>query len=186
MPLLPLLVISRLDQAAALLEPTRVRILRELREPDSASGLARRLGLPRQRANYHLRELETAGLVRLVREQKKGNCTERVVQAVARAFVLSPEILGEVSPSEACTDRYSPESLIAAAARAIREVSAQGNRPVATLATETDIRFATPADERAFAEDLVSEVAKLAAEYDDPGASRSFRIVVGGYPCERK
>jgi DNA-binding Lrp family transcriptional regulator len=62
--------------------------------PISASGLARRLHLPRQQVNYHVRELERRGLVRLVKERKVGNCTERLVQAVANRFVLSQEMLG--------------------------------------------------------------------------------------------
>ena len=43
--------------AAAVLNPLRLQILEGLSEPDSASGLARRFGIPRQKINYHLREL---------------------------------------------------------------------------------------------------------------------------------
>ncbi|MBL8987996.1 MAG: helix-turn-helix transcriptional regulator, partial [Gemmatimonadetes bacterium] len=45
-------------QASALLGGGRRQLLEALAEPDSAAGLARRLGLPRQRVNYHLRLLE--------------------------------------------------------------------------------------------------------------------------------
>ena len=83
-------------QAAALLQPERLRLLEALGEPDSASGLARRFELPRQRLNYHLKELEKAGLVELVEERRKGNCIERVVRATARRYVISPEVLGEI------------------------------------------------------------------------------------------
>ncbi|MGQ0722858.1 MAG: winged helix-turn-helix domain-containing protein [Candidatus Eiseniibacteriota bacterium] len=81
-------------QAAVLLDPIRLRLLRHMEFPISASGLARRLHLPRQRVNYHVRELERQGLVRLVKERKVGNCTERLIQAVATKFVLSQEMLG--------------------------------------------------------------------------------------------
>ena len=37
--------------------------MRALDQPDSAAGLARRLGVPRQKLNYHLRLLEDDGLV---------------------------------------------------------------------------------------------------------------------------
>ena len=66
------------------MDATRLRLVRELVEPDSAAGLAKRLGLPRQRLNYHLRELEAAGLLELVEERRRGNCVERIVRAVAR------------------------------------------------------------------------------------------------------
>ena len=98
--------------------------LAHLKDPDSASGLARRLRLPRQRVNYHLKVLETAGLVELVEERRKGNCLERVVRATARAFVISPEALGELGPTaETAADRLSGAYLIAAAGRAIRDVA---------------------------------------------------------------
>jgi len=85
------------EEAAAVLDPLRLRLLRHLEFPISASGLARRLRLPRQKVNYHLRELEKRGLVRLVRERRAGNCTERLVQAVARTFALSPTVLGPLA-----------------------------------------------------------------------------------------
>jgi DNA-binding transcriptional ArsR family regulator len=81
-------------QAAVLLDPLRLRLLRHMEFPISAAGLARRLHLPRQQVNYHVRALERRGLVRLVQERKVGNCTERMLQAVANRFVLSQEMLG--------------------------------------------------------------------------------------------
>ena len=48
------------------------RLLAELAQPASASNtLAARLGLARQKVNYHLRALELHGLVELVAERRK-------------------------------------------------------------------------------------------------------------------
>ncbi len=63
--------------ATAALHPLRIEILSQLSEPDSAAGLARRIGEPRQQANYHIRQLEEQGLVRLVGERRVRNCIER-------------------------------------------------------------------------------------------------------------
>lgn len=196
----PIQVIRGLDQAAAALEPTRLRLLSELATPDgdSASGLARRLNLPRQRVNYHLRELEKAGLVELVREQKKGNCVERIVRAVARSYLISPEVMGGAAPRDdadaAVRDRFSSAYLVSAAARTIRDVAilreraARAGQNLASFTLEVEVRFASAADRNAFAEDLANEVAKLAAEYHDPSApqGRLYRFVVGGYPAITK
>ena len=48
------------DPAAAIvaLEPIRSRLLAELAEPASAATLATRVGMARQKVNYHLRALE--------------------------------------------------------------------------------------------------------------------------------
>jgi DNA-binding transcriptional ArsR family regulator len=188
---LPLDVIRSPESAAALLDPTRQRLLAHLKEPDSATGLARRLRLPRQRINYHLRVLETAGLVELVEERRKGNCLERVVRATARAFIISPEALGELGPTmETAADRLSGAYLIAAAGRAIRDVAELEDRArkegklVATLTLEADVRFAN-ADSRAkFAEELANAVARLAAKYHDDKApgGRRFRLLAAVHP----
>ena len=69
--------------AEATLDPIRTRILRELTDPGSATQLAARLGLPRQKVNYHLRTLEQHGLVELVEERRRGNVTERILRATA-------------------------------------------------------------------------------------------------------
>jgi DNA-binding transcriptional ArsR family regulator len=190
-PPLALQVVRHPDAAAALLDPVRQQLLHQLTEPDSAAGLARRLRLPRQRINYHLRALETAGLVELVEERRKGNCMERVVRATARAFVISPEAIGALGPTaESAGDRLSSAYLIASAGRAIRDVAAlearareEGKR-VATLTLDTEVRFASAAARAEFADELADAVARLAAKYHDERApgGRRFRLLAAVHP----
>jgi DNA-binding transcriptional ArsR family regulator len=188
---LPLDVIRTPEPAAALLDPTRQTLLAHLREPDSAAGLARRLRLPRQRINYHLRALEEAGLVELVEERRKGNCLERVVRATARSFMISPEALGELGPTrEAAADRLSSAYLIAAAGQAIRDVAVletrarRENKRVATLTLEADVRFASAESRAVFAEELAESVARIVAKYHDDRApgGRRFRLLAAVHP----
>src|SRR3954464_3461663 len=84
--------------AEASLDPIRARLLAVLAEPGSASTLAARVGLTRQKANYHLRALERHGLVELVGERRGGTCPERVLQARAGSYVISPTALSDVAP----------------------------------------------------------------------------------------
>ena len=56
-------VIEDAEAAAAALDPVRARLLAELAVPASAAGLAARVGITRQKVNYHLRTLEAHGLV---------------------------------------------------------------------------------------------------------------------------
>src|SRR5262245_31535920 len=114
----PIEVIHGAGQAALVLQRTRRELLAQLSEPDSAAGLARRLGLPRQRLNYHLRELEREGLVECVEERRKGNCTERLLRATARSYVISPDALGLLGATpEASRDRFSTDFLVASTAQ---------------------------------------------------------------------
>jgi len=187
----PLDVVRSAESAAALLDPARQRLLVHLKEPDSATGLARRLKLPRQRINYHLKVLEGAGLVELVEERRKGNCLERVVRATARAFIISPEALGELGPTrELAADRLSSAYLMVAAGRTIQDVALLENKAkqegkrLATLTLEADVRFASAETRAKFAEELADAVARIAARYHDDRApaGRRFRLLAAVHP----
>jgi DNA-binding transcriptional ArsR family regulator len=181
--------------AAAMLHPLRRRILESLQEPDSATGLSRRLGIPRQKLNYHLRELEKDTLVELVEERRKGNCVERVLRATARSYVISPETLGKLAADpEQIRDRFSSAYLVALAARSIHELgelrarAGKAGKKLPTLSLQAEVRFASAADRKAFTDELTQEVARLAAKYHDEKteAGRTFKFMVGGYPALKK
>src|SRR3954463_14961504 len=84
------------DPAAATvaLEPMRSRLLSELAAPASAATLATRVGLARQKVNYHLHALEAHGLVRLAHERRWGGLTGRLVVRAAASFRRSPRAKG--------------------------------------------------------------------------------------------
>lgn len=191
----PLDLVGDPARAAGLLHPLRRRVLASLAEPGSATTVAATLGLPRQRVNYHLRALEEAGFVEQVGERKRGNCTERLVRATARAFLVDPTAVGlELAPSDQIEDRVSSSYQIAAAARAIRELAEvraraeRAGKPIATLTIEADVRFATPAARQAFADDLARAVAETVAKHHDgtTDGGRSFRLLVGLRPAITK
>ncbi|NMH76219.1 helix-turn-helix transcriptional regulator [Pseudonocardia xinjiangensis] len=181
------------DPAAAgiSLDPVRARLLAELVEPGSASSLAAKVGLPRQKINYHLRALEQHGLVELVEERRKGNMTERVMQATAASYVISPAALGAVAPDPGRTpDRLSARWLIAVAARTVREVgdlltgATKAGKRLATFAIDGEVRFGSAGDRAAFADELASAVTALVSKYHDDSApgGRPYRVVVAVHP----
>lgn len=187
-------VVAETKRAKALLDETRLRLLAELTEPASAATLARRLDLPRQRVNYHLRELEAHRLVELVEERRRGSATERVYRRAGLGFVISNAALGELgSDPDDVNDRFSSSYQIALAARAIRELGAlregarAAGKKLPTFALDTEVRYASPADRAAFAEELAAAVADLVRKYHRDGGAgdedaRAFRFAVAGYP----
>lgn len=183
-------VISEPDAAAAALDPIRRRILATLGEPGSASSVAVTLGIPRQLVNYHLRTLEGFGLVHFVEGRPRRGMTERVVEATAKTYIVSPTALSEAAAEPGPADRLSSRYLIALAARMLREVSdlarkaADSGKPLATLAIDTEIRFASAADRAAFSSELANVVTVLAAKYHDEQAKggRWHRLIVGAHP----
>ena len=186
------------DPAAAesSLDPVRARLLAELAEPASATMLAARVRLPRQKVNYHLRALERHQLVELVEERRKGNCVERMLRATARSYVISPAALGSVQPDPGrAPDRLSAQWLLALAARMVRDVGAllaqadgageeRQRRRVATFALDTEVRFASARDRAQFTAKLASAFAALVAEYHDETAAggRPHRVVIALHP----
>ena len=181
------------DSAAAevSLDPVRHRLLAELVEPASATMLAARVGLPRQKVNYHLRTLEQHGLVALVEERRKGNVTERVLRATAASYVISPAALHAVQPDPSRSpDRLSARWLLALAAKLVRDVgalvagAAKAGKPVATFALDGEIRFASAAERAAFTEELTSAVTALVSRYHDEQAAhgRDHRLVLAIHP----
>jgi predicted transcriptional regulator len=185
-------VIRGADKAALVLHRTRRDLLRHLAEPDSAAGLARRLGLPRQRLNYHLRELEREGLVECVEERRKGNCTERLMRTTARSFIISPEALGAWSAApETARDRFSASYLLATAAATLRDVAAlqarahQEGKRLSTMTLAAEVRFPSAAARTAFAQELTDLLTRLIARYhsDRAPGGRRFRLVALVHPA---
>ncbi|WP_328885607.1 ArsR/SmtB family transcription factor [Streptomyces sp. NBC_00316] len=186
--MLDVAVIEEPAAAEASLDPIRSRILAALAEPGSAAMLAGRLGLPRQKVNYHLKELERHGLVELAEERRKGNVTERIYRATAASYVISPSALAAVSPDPSRSpDQLSARWLLALGSRLVQEVGAlvtgasRARRRVATYAIDAEVRFASAADRTAFADELTQAVTALVSRYHDEFAAqgRSHRVIVG-------
>ena len=189
--MLELEVIDDPAAAAVALEPVRSRLLAELAQPASAATLATRVGLARQKVNYHLRALEAHGLVQVAGTRQWGGLTERLLVASAASYLVSPLALGPAAADpERRADRLSASYLIALAARIVREVaslvrrSEEADKRLATLSIDTEIRFRSPADRAAFTRELTQAVTALAARYHDESApgGRPHRLVVVAHP----
>jgi DNA-binding transcriptional ArsR family regulator len=177
--------------AAVSLDPMRARLLAELAEPASATMLAGRVDLARQKVNYHLKTLEQHGLVELVEERRKGNVNERMMRATAASYVISPAALAALQPDPSRSpDRLSARWLLALAAQLVRDVgalitgAAKARKRVATFAIEGTVRFASAADRAAFAEELATAVTGLVGKYHDESAEggRDHRVIVAVHP----
>jgi len=185
-------VLDAAETAAVVLDPARLRILTALRDPDSSAGVARSLGLPRQRVGHHVRALEAAGLLTCVGERKKRNCVERLLQASARTYLLAPRLLGKLGLSaNQARDRFSSTFLLAAAGKVIEEVSTlrpraeAAGKKLATLTLQTEVRFASARSQNEFLEELLAVFSDLVARHHRPDApgGRTFRISLLGHPA---
>jgi biotin operon repressor len=191
----PVAVVSETPRAGLLLKPLRLKILESAREPRSASAIAASLGLPRQKVNYHVRQLARGGFLRRAGRQRKRGLTEQHYVVTARAFVVGPAALGPMrADARATGDKMSAAYLLALAAQTQHEISrawraahAAGKR-LPVLSMDADVCFASPAQRARFAGALAAAVTRVIAEHSQPCAAargagrRPFRLVLGCYP----
>jgi DNA-binding transcriptional ArsR family regulator len=179
-------------RARAALQPIRLRLLHLLERPQSAPQLAKATGMPRQRVLYHLRTLEAQRLVEAHEHGSVGRRIDRSYVRTATSYAIAPKTLGGVAvDTRTVADAFSSAYLSAVAGRALNDLAALGRaaadrgKRVPTITLETDVRFATPADQRRFADELTRALTTLAAKFHHPRATqgRTFRIFACGYPA---
>lgn len=175
--------------ACILLHPLRPRILALAREPVSASELARRLGQPRQRVNYHVRQLAREGLLEAVGQQRRRNMVEQPYQASARAYIVATGVLGEAAHHPAVAqDDAAAEQLVALCSRAQHDLARlidaadDAGVRVRTISLHGDVSFQSAAQRAAFMRELTGAINGVVARYNDAGSGGAFRFLLGCYP----
>jgi len=172
----------------ALTHPTRIALLEHLREPASAAAIARKLGQPRQRVNYHLRALHDAGLVEKVGTQRHGNFVESLYRAAARSFVVAPEVAwADPRRTDALRRDQSLETLVTLGARlqhdavALLDRAAFDDEPIPSAAVSAETWFAGERERAAFLREYLEATRKLVEKYGGAEGS-AFRVVLAVHP----
>lgn len=166
----------------AVLHPLRLKLLEALGEPLGAAGLARRLGLPRQKLRYHLRRLEAAGVIEPAGTRRARGCTERLLRRRSRRLLVDPYLLDDTA--RRAPRKIDPRSWTYLRSRAVRllrdlETAADGStgRP---LALETPVRFPDGRARERFEQELGEAFRALASRYG--GGAHRCRYLLVGWP----
>ena len=181
-------VVEEPDELAALAHPLRLRILGSLRSSASAAAVARAVGQSRQNVNYHLKELERAGLVRRAGERRKGNFMETLFEATAPTIVISPRALwGDDQRAEALKAQLSLENLVLVGERLGRDASVLLDRAafdgeeIPSAAVEAEVHLATEETRAAFMREYLAAVGPLLKKYGRRRGER-YRVAMAVYP----
>jgi DNA-binding transcriptional ArsR family regulator len=184
----PVFSVNDAETLQALAHPIRVQALEALREPASAATVARRIGLPRQKVNYHLKELERAGLVQRIEERRVGNFVESVYRAVARTFLVSPRVAwADPRRLEALRSQHSLETLVLLGERLQRDAAGLLDRAafdgeqIASASVVAEARFASEADREAFLRAYVRTTADLLERHGTKSGA-PYRVLLAAYP----
>jgi DNA-binding transcriptional ArsR family regulator len=184
--------VTRPEALQALAHPLRVQVLERLREPASAATVARDLRVPRQRVNYHLKELEKAQLVHAVGERRSGNFIETLYEAVARTFVVSPRVAwADPRRTKAMAEQFSLDQLVLLGERLQRDAAvlldraAFDGQEIASASVEAEVRFATAQDRAEFLNAYLAAVGPLLKRYTSASGS-PYRVALAVYPNEEE
>lgn len=179
-------VITRLEQAKALINPIRVQLLSQLSEPRTTRDLAEKLSLTPQRINHHLKEMVKAKLIKVSSQRQVRNLIEATYQAEAKAYWLSPRLLRDPSiPDEAFRDRLSLHNLLVLSETVQEEVGrvldSAEHASSPSLGLSVEISLGSEAAREKFTEELIHAVGPILEKYQSNQGPR-FRTTLMTYP----
>jgi DNA-binding transcriptional ArsR family regulator len=178
------LYLDRVEQAEALLKQPRIDVLRQLADPQSCTEVAGRLELTPQRVYYHVKRLVDAGLVTQVSERRVRGIHEGIYQASARAYWLSPRLVGRIGLRRS-QDELSLGYLLDLMEDVQADVAAlDRTRPeLPSIGVAGEIRV-RPERRQEFLDDLKSTLQDLFTRYGGAEGD-AFKLAVACYPKER-
>ncbi len=180
-------ILEKPDRIAPLSSPLAWRILQELaRTPDYPNALAARLKVHEQKVYYHVRRLERAGLLEVLREESKRGASARILAPTAEAFAIVLKGRGKPVASP-----LLPHAGIVA--RFLEEFSSEGtfNGSIVVGSPYTHGPFSTTSRDSPYAVELGFFLGRLFApprrplvrldtELKAAGPGRDHLILVGG------
>jgi DNA-binding transcriptional ArsR family regulator len=93
--------LETVEQLRALADPLRLRMIDEVtRKAMTVTQVGEAVGVPANKAHYHMRELERVGLVRIVETREKSGILEKYYMTVARDLNVPKSLLQQASPDE--------------------------------------------------------------------------------------
>ncbi len=187
------LMVESVDQAAVLLKPLRVAMLREMDQPRTCPQLAERFGETSQKMYYHVKTLERAGLVERSGERSVNGIAEGFYRARAQSYWLSPRLVRSLGGKQSVRDQTSLRMLAGHAEDMLEDIarladrSAEGDH-VPSLSLAVDIALPDGDRRSAFLTELRTTFEQLARRYGATGhpearaEDETFRFTLACYP----
>lgn len=190
------LYIELVEQAAALLHPMRIDLLKRMETPRSCPDLAAEFNTTPQKIYYHIKALEKADLVQKVEERKIRGVLEGQYQARAKSYWLAPSLVGQVGGTQTSRDQSSLRFLLSLAEEVQKDIGHLGQRSavgetVPSLGMSADIYLPDGERRADFLEDVQTLFQDLARRYglppDEVGGElvgKMFRLILACYPAD--
>lgn len=177
------------DQAGALLHPLRIEVLKKLAEPRSCPDLAKELDETTQKIYYHVKILESAGLIDKVDERRVRGIMEGLYRARAKSYWLSPALVGKVGGAERARDQMSLDFVLSLAEEIQTDVARLGEKSgeaqtIPSLGLSLQIALDGEEERARFLAELREMLQGLAKKYAAKGSTpkEEFQVSLVCYP----
>lgn len=187
------LYIEDAEQAATLLHPLRLDLLKRMAEARTCQELAAQVGQTAQKVYYHVKVLEQAGLVEKTAERRVRGIMEGFYRAQARSYWLSPQLVGRVGGKRRAQEQLSLGFLLNLAEELqadIGHLAQADEREIPSLGLSMQIALRDGKQRTTFMAELQQTLQTLAAKYSirdgdaAPAAGQRFKLMVACYPEE--
>ncbi len=191
------LYIEDVDQAAALLKPQRIEMLKLMDQPRTCLELGKIFGETPQKIYYHIKALQNAGLVEQVGERRVRGTVEGSYQARARSYWLASDLVGRIGGAAIAQDQASLRHLLSLTeemrgdiGHLAQQVGSVG-REIPSLGLSLHVELDDESRRANFMADVQHMAQVLARKYgatnDDDGDDAQppkplFRLVLACYP----
>lgn len=188
------LYIEDLEQAAALLKPQRIEMLKLMDQPRTCLELGKMFGETPQKINYHIKALQNAGLVEQVGERRVRGTVEGSYQARARSYWLASDLIGRIGGAAIAQDQASLRHLLSLTDEMrgdIGHLAQKIGREIPSLGVSLHVELADESRRADFMADVQRMAQTLAHKYgatdgdDDEDATLPkslFRLILACYP----
>jgi DNA-binding transcriptional ArsR family regulator len=187
-----LLYIEDVEQAAALLKPQRIEMLKLMDRPRTCVELGQVFGETPQKIYYHVKALQTAGLVEQVGERRVRGTVEGSYQARARSYWLASDLVGQIGGAAIAQDQVSLRHLLSLTEEMrddIGHLAQQVGHALPSLGLSLHVELADEsrraefmADVQHLAQVLARKYGATAGDTDTQPPKPQFRLVLACYP----
>jgi DNA-binding transcriptional ArsR family regulator len=190
------LYIEDVDQAAALLKPQRIEMLKLMDHPRTCIELGKIFGETPQKIYYHIKALQNAGLIEQVGERRVRGTVEGSYQARARSYWLASDLVGQIGGAAIAQDQASLRHLLSLTEEMrgdVGHLAQQVGREIPSLGLSLHVELDDESRRADFMADVQHMAQILARKYgatagdddesDHPQPSIPlFRLVLACYP----
>lgn len=176
------------EQASALINPLRAEILAQLKQPSSATEVAKKLKETPQRINYHLKTLQKVGLVTKVGTRQVRNLVEVLYQSIAKTFLLAETLSISKETIQKIKDQGSLLHLIHTSERMRKDAlllmeQSDQNEVIPSASLQMQVNLSDESMREQFVEDYVALVKGLVKRYQQNGENQHvYQVLLSVYP----